>query len=326
MNNGKRITAFFLVLLGLIFLSSGLFYRAAKKTQDPSLLRRNAAFMDLEKEPRESIDLLVLGDSESYTSISPMQVYNETGITTYVAGQSGQNMAEMYHMFETAMKTQTPKAIMIETHALIHSKGSAYDLQNMGTELAQTCFPVFSYHNLWKGRLAGESARVSAWKGFRVKSGVRACLDTKKYMKPTDHIRMVPSGNRAIFDKILKECKDKNIEVVLYSAPSPVNYSYANHNGIALLAQESGVPYLDLNLETADIGIDWLRDTMDAGDHLNISGAEKTTQYLIPFLQSLNLPDHRGQKAYAAWDHLAGKYDSQVAGMIRKIRGSNEKV
>ncbi len=65
---------------------------------------------------------------------------------------------------------------------------------------------------------------------------------------------------------------------------------------------------------------------MDAGDHLNISGAEKTTQYLIPFLQSLNLPDHRGQKAYAAWDHLAGKYDSQVAGMIRKIRGSNEKV
>lgn len=282
--------------------------------------------MDLEKEPRESIDLLVLGDSESYTSISPMQVYNETGITTYVAGQSGQNMAEMYHMFETAMKTQTPKAIMIETHALIHSKGSAYDLQNMGTELVQTCFPVFSYHNLWKGRLAGESARVSAWKGFRVKSGVRACLDTKKYMKPTDHIRVVPSGNRAIFDKILKECKDKNIEVVLYSAPSPVNYSYANHNGIALLAQESGVPYLDLNLETADIGIDWLRDTMDAGDHLNISGAEKTTQYLIPFLQSLNLPDHRGQKAYAAWDHLAGKYDSQVAGMIRKIRGSNEKV
>ena len=221
MNNGKRITAFFLILLCLIFLSSGLFYRAAKKTQDPSLLRRNAVFMDLEKEPRESIDLLVLGDSESYTSISPMQVYNETGITTFVAGQSGQNMAEMYHMFETAMKTQTPKAIMIETHALIHSKGSAYDLQNMGTELAQTCFPVFSYHNLWKGRLAGESARVSAWKGFRVKSGVRACLDTKKYMKPTDHIRMVPSGNRAIFDKILKECKDKNIEVVLYSAPSP---------------------------------------------------------------------------------------------------------
>ncbi len=113
MNNGKRITAFFLILLCLTFLSSGLFYRAAKKTQDPSLLRRNAAFMDLEKEPRESIDLLVLGDSESYTSISPMQVYNETGITTYVAGQSGQNMAEMYHMFETAMKTQTPKAIMI---------------------------------------------------------------------------------------------------------------------------------------------------------------------------------------------------------------------
>lgn len=35
MNNGKRITAFFLILLCLIFISSGLFYRAAKKNAGP---------------------------------------------------------------------------------------------------------------------------------------------------------------------------------------------------------------------------------------------------------------------------------------------------
>ena len=36
---------------------------------------------------------------------------------------------------------------------------------------------------------------------------------------------------------------------MLYSGPSPVNYNFRKHNGLAAFAKERGLTYLDLNLE-----------------------------------------------------------------------------
>ena len=45
---------------------------------------RYNSYVGIQKEQKDSIDLLVLGDSESMTSISPMELWKSTGITSYI--------------------------------------------------------------------------------------------------------------------------------------------------------------------------------------------------------------------------------------------------
>ena len=64
------------------------------------------------KNGKNSIDVLVVGDSETYTSISPMQLYDETGITSYISGQYGQKIGETKEAIRIALETQKPKLIL----------------------------------------------------------------------------------------------------------------------------------------------------------------------------------------------------------------------
>ena len=72
--------------------------------------------------------------------------------------------------------------------------------------------------------------------------------------------------------------------IILVSSPSAINYDYTKHNGIAEWADAHGVEYLDLNL-IDEIGIDWSTDTKDAGDHINLSGAIKVSNYLAGYVK-----------------------------------------
>lgn len=47
------------------------------------------------------------------------------------------------------------------------------------------------------------------------------------------------------------------------------------HNEVQALADALAVPYLDLNLNTEELGIDWNLDTLDGGDHLNYTVVRK---------------------------------------------------
>ena len=68
-------------------------------------------------------------------------------------------------------------------------------------------------------------------------------------------------------------------------------------------AGKYGIPYLDFNQKLKELGIDWKSDTLDKGDHLNLSGAHKVTDYMTAYLQEhYMLPDHRGDEKFTSWD------------------------
>lgn len=71
--------------------------------------------------PRDTLDYLTIGASQSYFSVTPIRIYSETGITGYCLGSSGQSIEISYYWLKEALKTQSPKYIFIDVNCLLYS-------------------------------------------------------------------------------------------------------------------------------------------------------------------------------------------------------------
>lgn len=313
-----RVLLFFVILFILIKMASFFFEFLGKKSVG-KVQDRNTNVAGIQVEAENTIDVLVLGDSESYTSVSPMQLFDETGITSYICGQSAQRIIETYHVLETALQTQNPKLVMIETNTFFRHKGANEEASAETFENLQYQFQLFRYHNLWKQLFYGSSDTRSDYKGFVIRDWSQAYTGGE-YMHPSDKEREVNEHICGYMDKIVELCKENDIQILLYSAPSPKNYNSAKHNGLQKFADKYGVDYIDLNYAVEDLGINWKTDTADKGDHLNLNGAQKVTTYIGSFLkENYSLEDHRGTELGEVWNKLVDAYKNDIEKREEKL-------
>ena len=88
-HQGFRVVCFFLGLVLLLHGASIAVY-AMECKNGKNCVGRNSKVFGIRNEKENSIDVLVVGDSETYTSISPMQLYDETGITSWTKNRGDQ--------------------------------------------------------------------------------------------------------------------------------------------------------------------------------------------------------------------------------------------
>lgn len=313
MKTKKRIILFILIFVLLLGgLSFGL--QQVALSMKNGIVGRSRAFATVSAEPKETLDVLVIGDSESYTSMSPMDLWSQTGITSFNCGQPGQRIQETCFLLKEALKTQSPKLVILETNAMFRDPGFLENVSMSIIEPIRYYFPVFRYHNLWKQIFDGKKDKGrSVFKGFEIRDKVVPYEGSDQYMKETKDVQEIPGFVRRYMEDIKKMCEEKNIALLLMSAPSPHNYNYKKHNAIENYAKENELPYIDLNMKTKEIGIDWKTDSYDKGDHLNLHGAQKVTAYMGKYLtENYSMPDHRGEDGYQEWDNLSGQYYAEV--------------
>ena len=97
------------------------------------------------------------------------------------------------------------------------------------------------------------------------------------------------------------------------SAPSIKNWNYEKHAGVEAYARENKIEYIDMNLFIDEIGIDWVHDTRDKGDHVNFEGAQKVTHFVGNYLKNTGLlSSHKGDKNYDMWNDDLDKYKARI--------------
>ncbi len=265
-------------------------------------------------EPEDTIDVLFVGDSETYSSISPLQMWDDHGFTSYDCAESGQNLCFSNTILRRALKTQHPKLVVIEGNSI-------YKYFNYGEAVERTLydvFPVFEYHNRWKFlKMAdftqeAEFTYTDSMKGFWMKYDAKSA-DAGDHMIHDDSSRKVMKRNRFYLEQLVNMSKAAGAEVLIVATPSIENWNPERSDEMTEIASELGVSFLDLNQGEYEVQIDWKEDSRDAGDHLNYWGAVKVSDALGQYLdETYDLPDHRDDPAYESWHDSYAYYQTQI--------------
>ena len=303
--SGRRKPWILLLLaLGLTLYLPGLALRPEILNRYGLAFGSNAVYSEIQIQPEESIDLLVAGDSLSYTTVDPVRLWQRFGISSYDVGQPGAKLSESHEVLETAFSCQHPRVILLETNSLFRKQSPEEEAQLRFTQLLYRWLPLLRYHDAWKASLKKlNHIAKPVQRGFRVSAKIKPYRGGD-YMDGPEEEMEISEVNRDSLRRIEELCRENGAVLILYAAPSPLCYDGAKHRALEALAREEDLRFLDLNLLAEEIGLDWNRDTRDRGDHLNLFGADKVTAWLGNLLQQeYAFPDRREEEELSSgWE------------------------
>lgn len=276
----------FLLLLALLLTFFSWYFLPKDNTPEAGIQDYTASGF-LAEEP-DSLDYVILGDSIPLCAFSPAVMEAAQGAAGYICATTGQDLLKSERFLKAFFRNQSPRLVILEANHLFR------DFTGMDRWIAamEEAFPLLRYHDGWKfvrpgGALASvRYTRRIPERGFYEKEGVSPA-PTEEYMVPDNGVTRVPDSCRRAVSRIQALCEKNGAKLILLSAPSAANWDYCSHNGVEQTARELGIAYVDMNLQ--EVSIDWSRDTVDAGDHLNGAGARKASGWLADYLVEENL-------------------------------------
>lgn len=282
------------------------------------------------KEPKNTIDILFTGNSDVYRGISPMALYEKLGVTSYNFVSAGQRMWVGLPMLEEALRYQSPKIVFFNIDELFFTSKSVgnthkvYDNMSFGLPKIKGIFdanyenngkllhflPSVYFHDRYK-ELTFDDFKYAFYdytdplKGMDLVAFSKEFSYDLNYMEKSDEKEIIPEKNLEYLDKMRTLCEEKDIEFILIEIPSADSWNYKKHNAVEAYANDYNLKFLDLNLNLDEMNFDWMHDSSDGGDHLNIYGAEKVTNFIATFLEeNYSLENHKEDEKYQRWhDH-----------------------
>ncbi len=308
--------AFLAILIALIYIP-GLFMNEKFMVQNHLANGRNGVYAKLAVESKDTLDVIVIGDSESYTTVSPMELWKNYGYTSYAAGKPGAKISDVENVLRTAFKKQHPKVVMLESNVLFRYEPEDAMPQSKVSRAVYRNLPLLKYHDAWKSPFM--ELRTKTYKGFPISATVKPFSETN-VTKHSAWKTVIEDVNREVFTSMKRLCEDNGAQLIIYSAPSPINYSAKKVAAVKTFAKAESVKFLDLNTKDKELDINWKKDTRDQGDHLNVAGAVKTTEYIGKYLsENFEIPNRRDSECAESWDRMLEEYEKNLASAEKKI-------
>lgn len=292
-------------------------------------------------------DVVFIGDCEVYENFSPITLWEEYGISSFIRGSAQQLIWQSYYLLEETLKYEKPKVVVFNVLSMKYDTPQKETYNRMtldGMKFSPTkvksiqasmmedenmlsyLVPFFRYHSRWDELTKDDFAYLMEKKalfhsGYYMRADVKP-VETIPTGKPLPDYTFGENSYKYL-DMMTNLCKENGIELVLIKAPTiyPIWYEEWDEQMVEY-AKENGLKYYNL-LETSDeAGIDFQTDTYDAGLHLNVFGAEKLSRYFGNILKTeFGLQDRRGEQDLdAIWQKKSDFYHSMKEEQMEDLR------
>ena len=294
-------------------------------------------------------DVIFIGDCEVYENFSPITLWEEYGISSYIRGSAQQLIWQSYYLMEETFQYETPKVMVFNILSMKYdtpastgaaSQREAYNrmtldpmrwsmskwnaIQASMTDMEREkeaewmyIFPLLRYHDRWSDLFSDDfkywfQRGDIADNGYLMQTGIKP-VTHEHVEKPLVNYDF--AENCWMYLDMMRElCEKHGTELVLVKAPSlsPVWWPQWEEQ-IEEYAAKHDLTYWNFLEYQEEIGIDWNTDTYDTGLHLNVYGAEKMSRFFGQLLvDTFDLPDRRSDAALSAvWAEKVETYNER---------------
>lgn len=303
-------------------------------------------------------DVMFIGDCECYENFSPVTLWRDYGIPSYIRGSAQQLIWQSYYLLEDTLRYEKPKVVVFNVLSMKYGEpqNEAYNrmsiegmrwssskINNIRASMTEDetflsyVFPILRYHSRWSELTADDfryyfGVQPNFFSGYYLRADVKAAENVPKGRPLTDYSFADTCWD--YLDKMRTLCAENDIQLILIKAPSFYPYWYSEWNDqITDYASAYDLPYLNFldDAMLSETGIDFAQDTYDGGLHLNVYGAEKLSQWFGQYLTDrCGLTSRRGEKKLEKeWDGICADYDAEIArqkenlALYGNVRGEN---
>ena len=320
-----RKTVLFLLLLGLILYPVQRVMARKSLSGAWDMTNKIAGFYNEE----DRFEVMFFGPSHAYAFFSPLVIWEETGIKSYVFATQKQPVWATYTYIKEALKRQSPALIVFECRMTFgdqeyyiegDDKGVSYSYMDdiplswEKVKLAgrsapnlegrfELLFNFMMYHSRWKdldrSDLTFRRSQVrDPYKGF-------VMLPPQDTPQPRPDVGSITESvpllekNRYWLEEIICLCQDEGVELWIVKAPSNLEPEEKPLlSTVKAIAEQYGVPFHDFNEDYDAIGL--TEDMFYDAHHLDALGATVFNRYFAGVL-SAAWPDLRTDPDDPAW-------------------------
>ena len=293
----------------------------------------------------KEIDILFLGTSRIYDSISPMYIWDKYGVVSYNRARSVQYYKMSYYLAAESIKRNKPKIIIVDVsffvnarqdeRAIHHVKNMRFSPLKIDTYLdiynynLDNYLHIYTnldeYHNRWKTLIKSDFLPNSFYKGFSNYVGTYNTVPQKVPLEHNPYLSntLLQEDAMKYVQKIVDLGKTANIHILFTKMPSNTTKEEDNlDEQFEILAKTNNWNFINYNKLLRTIHFDYSSDMMD-WSHVNYKGARKVMDHLLPYvIEHYNIPNRKDDPAYASWNEDYKKYEREVNSIETSITKS----
>ena len=304
--------------------------------------------INLHKEPENSIDVLFIGSSATYSGFASAYAYEKYGFTSFPYAVGGSTCTMWKPALQDTLRRQQPKLVVVDVFGggyepeLLKSRvnqvytvmantplskekvATAKELASVldGASAPSFIVPFLRYHNRVPSnlrklddRLEIERTGISPLKGIE---NITRERNLKKVDEAsfTDDSVPLDEDTEAVIKSFMDYCKEKDIQVLFVKFPTVLTEEDPGElmvnlraNRVLEIADEYGFATLNMQKRFHEIGLIENKDYYNHG-HTNTRGQKKVTAYLGGYIQNElgTAPSDLDYDLEAEWDEAIDYY------------------